>query len=189
MATETFANDRVKQFETVIHWVQVATKQVFETMLNLEIECGPVRSDQRTSVQSAGIMAMVGMAGAVSGNGCLCFSKRFACLLASRFLMTEYTEVDDDVLDAVAELSNMVVGSLKTVLEEKSGPMGLSVPTVVCGENYLTRTAAIGDRFVLDFKCNTGGQHEEFVITVCLITEQKNRNYLNELAEFHARLA
>lgn len=188
MGAEITEADLVKQYEPVIYWVQESTRQVFSTMLNLKIECGPVRSEHRTSVQSAGIVAMVGMAGAISGNGCLCFTKRFACRLASLFLMTEYTEVEDDVLDAVAELSNMVVGGLKTALEEKSGPMGLSVPTVVCGENYLTRTAPIGDRFSLDFTCLDGVRTESFVITVCLITEQKNRNYLRELAEFHARL-
>jgi chemotaxis protein CheX len=178
----------LKQYETLMRYVQDSTKQVFSTMLDLEIQCGPVRCDTRTSVQSAGIMAMVGMAGAISGSGCLCFSKKFACKLASRFLMTEYNEVGDDVLDAVAELSNMVVGGLKTALEEDSGPMGLSVPTVVYGENYLTRTAAIGDRFVLEFMCDQGQEREQFDITVCLITERKNRNYLRELAEFHARL-
>jgi len=188
MGAELMGNDIVKQYETVIHWVQEATKQVFATMLDLEIKCGAVRSDHRTSVQSAGIMTMVGMAGGVSGSGCLCFSKRFACRLASRFLMSEYREVDDDVLDAAAELGNMVVGGLKTFLEEKSGPMGLSVPTVVCGENYLTRTAPTGDRLVLDFTCGEGGEQERFTVTVCLITERKNRNYLNEMAEFHARL-
>jgi chemotaxis protein CheX len=102
--------------------------------------------------------------------------------------MTECTEVNDDVMDAVAELSNMVVGSLKTVLEEESGPMGLSVPTVVWGEKYVTRSATIGDRFVLEFWSGESDDREDFTITVCLITEQKNRNYLRELAEFHARL-
>jgi hypothetical protein len=66
--------------------------------------------------------------------------------------------------------------------------MGLSVPTVVCGQNFLNRSAPIGDRFVLDFKCRDEEEQEKFVITVCLITEAKNRNYLRELAEFHARL-
>ena len=57
-------------------------------------------------------------------------------------LMTESTAVDEDVLDAVAELTNMIIGSVKTDLEQHLGPLGLSIPTVVFGRNFKTRTSA-----------------------------------------------
>ena len=41
--------------------------------------------------------------------------------------------MNEEVLDAMAQLTNMIVGSVKVELESKLGPLGLSVPTVVYG--------------------------------------------------------
>ncbi len=56
-------------------------------------------------------------------------------------LMTEAPSVNEDVLDAVAELTNMIIGNVKTELEAQVGPLGLSIPTVVYGRNFQTKTA------------------------------------------------
>jgi hypothetical protein len=47
----------------------------------------------------------------------------------SPFLMSEFDAIDDEVLDAVAGITNMIVGNVKTALEEKLGAMGLTTPT------------------------------------------------------------
>lgn len=176
------------QHAAMIEVVRESTRQTITTMLNLEVECGPVYSEQRVTIPSSGIVAMVGLAGAVGGNGCLFMSKKLACLFASKFLMAEYDEVNDEVMDAAAELCNMIIGGLKTVLEEERGPMGLSVPTVVFADNYVTRSANLGERFVIEFKTGEGDYRDTFSVQVCLIGEPQNRNYLKQLADFHARL-
>jgi chemotaxis protein CheX len=50
--------------------------------------------------------------------------------------------VDEDVLDAVAELTNMIVGNIKNILEEKLGTMAISIPTVVYGRNFKFKSFA-----------------------------------------------
>jgi chemotaxis protein CheX len=157
-------------------------------MLGLTVTPLEISLDTRSTVSNAGLVAMVGMAGPVSGSGCLCFSKSFGCYAASRFLMAEYSDVNDEVLDAVAEIANMIVGGLKTALEEDLGPMGLSIPTVVFGENYMTRSPSMVQRMVLSFGCSEEGIQETFTVMISLVSESQNRNYLRELAEFHARL-
>ena len=42
------------------------------------------------------------------------------------------------MLDAVAEVTNMIIGNVKTVLESRLGAMGLSTPTVIYGRNFQT---------------------------------------------------
>jgi CheY-specific phosphatase CheX len=59
--------------------------------------------------------------------------------IASKLLMVDYETVDDDVLDAVAEVSNMIVDNIKTALEDTLGPMGRSVPAVAFGGDFETR--------------------------------------------------
>ena len=58
---------------------------------------------------------MVGVAGSWTGTGHMSCSPQFAQKLAGALLMTEYDSVNEDVLDAVAEVANMIVGNVKTI--------------------------------------------------------------------------
>jgi chemotaxis protein CheX len=181
--------DILKKHEQILEVVRDTTTSVFGTMLGMSVAPVATEVETNTTVTQEGIVAMVGMAGAVSGSGCLSISNNFACTAASRFLMGEYTEVNDEVLDAVAELANMIVGGLKTALENDFGPMGLSIPTIVFGDNYVTRSPSLGERMVVKFHCEEPDIDENFNILICLIGQNQNRSYLRELAEFHAHLA
>jgi len=57
------------------------------------------------------------------------------------------------VLDAVAELANIIIGNAKNLLEEELGPMGMSIPTVIFGRNFTTRSAGQGEWIVAPFHC------------------------------------
>jgi chemotaxis protein CheX len=181
--------DIIKKHEHLLTVIQNITSQVFSTMLDLTVVPDAVSVHTEPLIPSNGLVALVGMAGAVSGSGCLCLSRTLACQAASRFLMAEYAEVNDEVLDAVAELSNMIIGGLKTSLEEELGPMGLSLPTIIFGDNYVTRSPSLGERIVVSFRCEDGEVSEQFSIVVCLISQNQSRSYLSELATFHARLS
>ncbi len=173
----------------VLRVVEATTIDTFATMLGMEVKPTAMTVETKNTTSNAGLMAVLGMAGAVSGSGSLCMSEKLACRAASRFLMSDYSEVNDEVLDAISELCNMIVGGLKTTLEEQYGPMGLSMPTVVYGKDYLTRSSNLGRRINVCFQCTDDNFSDEFYVGVCLITENSNRSYLSELAAFHARLA
>ena len=49
-------------------------------------------------------------------------------------LMTELQEFNNDVKDAIGEVSNMIAGNVKTKMSEKYGEMHLSIPIVIAGE-------------------------------------------------------
>jgi chemotaxis protein CheX len=132
---------------------------------------------------------MVGIAGAVSGNVCVRISNQLSCALAGQLLMSEYPEVNEEVLDAIAEVANMIVGGLKTNLEDRFGPMGLSLPTVLSAERYIARSPALGQRFTIAFRCPYNGVAEPFSIHMCLISEKSSNTYLKELAELHSKLS
>ena len=181
--------DILEKNDHVLRVVQSTTIDVFSTMLGMTVNLKNVSVETKNTKTNEGLMAVLGMAGAVSGSGSFCLSEALACRAASRFLMTDYTEVNDEVLDAVSELCNMIVGGLKTTLEEQFGPMGLSMPTVISGKDYVTRSSSMGERINVYFEYEDEDMKEEFNVVVCLITENSNRSYLRELASFHARLA
>jgi len=76
----------------------------------------------------------------------------------------DYTEVNEDVLDAISEIANMISGNFKTIAETYLGPLGLSIPTVVYGLNFSARTAGKEKWMVVPFAC--GDEIIEF--KVCL---------------------
>jgi chemotaxis protein CheX len=84
-------------------------------------------------------------------------------------LMTESPAVNEEVLDAIAELTNMIVGNVKTDLERHLGPLGLSIPTVVYGRNFKTRSAGSTEWIVVRFRWGD----EEMQARVCLAQRER----------------
>ena len=80
---------------------------------------------------------ILGMVGHNSGTATLNFGERGMLYLASKFLGEEFTEVNDDVLDAAMELGNMVAGCMKGVLRgTRFEVANISLPSLVIGAKY-----------------------------------------------------
>jgi chemotaxis protein CheX len=122
-----------------------SAKDVFSTMLGGELSGGEVTVEATNSEPTDGVVSLIGIAGSWAGTGSLSCSPAVACRICAAMLLTEAKAVDEDVLDAVAELTNMIIGSVKTDLERELGPLGLSIPTVVFGRNFKTRSAGTAE--------------------------------------------
>jgi chemotaxis protein CheX len=139
--------------EEIISMVVTATKEVFGTMLNLPLDFAEARLEPVHPATYDGVVALIGVAGPWTGTGRISCSPEFACTMAGALLMTSYEAVDEEVMDAVAEVSNMVVGNVKTLLEERVGQLALSIPTVIYGRSYKTRSAGVIEWTVAPFHC------------------------------------
>src|SRR5271166_3145080 len=133
--------------------IRAATQNVFSTMLDLEIKAGEVEIGDTSSSQRTGVVALLGFAGDWMGSGALCCEGRFGCRMAAQLLMSEYDSVNEEVLDAIAEVANMIIGNVKTVLEQRLGAMGLSTPTVIYGRNFETRNVGSREWVSVPFTC------------------------------------
>lgn len=148
----------------VVESIQNSAAQVFSTMLGVEISRSGVSVENGTPDANDGVVSFIGLAGNWAGTGSLTCSPALACRICSRMLMTETTSVDEDVLDAVAEVTNMIIGGVKTDLEQQVGPLGLSIPTVVFGRNFKTRSAGSTEWTVVRFQW----EDEQLVVRLCL---------------------
>lgn len=142
--------------ELIVKAACSAAEEVFATMLGLQITPSPAHVEVGSSATGEPVVALIGLAGAWMGTGMLCCSPEFACKVSSLMLMADYQSVDSDVLDAVAEISNMVFGNIKTVLEEHVGPLGLSIPTVIFGRNFATKSVGQQPWTVIDINTEAG---------------------------------
>src|SRR5215831_16146518 len=89
-----------------------ATHEVFSTMLGSEITQAEVSVDCVTPEASDGVVSLIGLAGAWAGMGSVSCSPSLACRICSQMLMTDSSYVDEEVLDAVAELTNIIIGGV-----------------------------------------------------------------------------
>ncbi len=138
--------------------------QVFATMLDtgiLEIPAdhAPVPGNEER------VVALIGFGGEHTGNCMITCSKLVACKVASTMLMEEYLALNDEVMDAFGEISNMVFGNVKTDLEEHLGPLRLSIPTVIVGEKFNIRNVSNPAWVVVKF--NVYGR-EEVDVRMCV---------------------
>lgn len=141
--------------DEIVDMVVKATTEVFGTMLNLPLDTAEAHLEPVHPATYDGVVALIGVAGPWTGTGRISCSPEFACAMAGALLMSEFESVDEDVMDAVAEVANMVVGNVKTLLEERVGPLGLSIPTVIFGRSYKTRSAGVMEWTLVPFRCGS----------------------------------
>lgn len=154
----------IPDHDHLVKIVRDATNEVFSTMLGSELGQCDAYVDTASPPAGDGIHSFVGLAGSWVGTGSISCTSAFACKISSQFLMAEYTSVNEDVLDAIAEITNMIIGNVKTFLEVDLGPMGLSIPTVIFGRNFASRTVGTFEWTVVPFEL----EGERIHIQICL---------------------
>jgi chemotaxis protein CheX len=155
----------VNQHESLIFKALVdSTVQVFSTMLGVEVVAGPRTVERGLPEVNDGVVSFIGLAGCWTGAGSLVCSPGLACRACAQMLMTEAPAVNDEVLDTVAELTNMIIGGVKTEIEGELGPLGLSIPTVVYGRNFKAKGGAHMEWTVAPFDW----EGEQLLVKLCL---------------------
>lgn len=149
----------------LVNMIVTASVSVFQTMLGMDVVAREPFCNRDAPGPTVGVLALIGFAGRWSGTGTLACNSAIACKIADALFMSEHTVVEDEVLDAVAEMANMILGNVKTELEDLFGTMYLSVPTVVYGRNFTTRSLGKKEWIVVPFDL-LGDQIE---IRICLI--------------------
>lgn len=104
--------------------------ETFQTMLNCELVRGQPYLRQEPDGSFA-VSGVIGLSGDAIGAVVVGFTKEAALQAASALLMSEATELNTDVKDAIGEIANMVAGAAKAKLEGLR--LAISLPNVVTG--------------------------------------------------------
>jgi chemotaxis protein CheX len=164
----------------IVNGLQEATEEVFSTMLALEVVFGESYTEINPMGQSEAIIAVIGLAGEWIGTASICCSAAMGCRMASQMLATEFAEVNEEVLDAISEVANMIIGCFKTAAEDHLGPLGLSIPTVIYGLSFSARSPGRERWIVVPLSCGD----DTVKVKICL-TPNRSLPRLGSLGSVH----
>ena len=108
------------------------------------------------------ITGIIGMASEkLSGSLVLSFSKPCILhILAKMFNEPVKDTIDDDVVDAVGEITNMICGGVKAELSKKNYTFNIATPTMIKGKGVEISYQNSAPTIVIPFKT----EHGDFVI-------------------------
>lgn len=118
------------------HFVD-AVVEVFSTMLATEVHLMGVDDDPSWKPEVTGI---IGLSGVISGDIVVDLDADVAIGATAALLGEPSSEIDDTVIDAVGELTNMIAGGAKTRLV--GCDLRLALPTVITGTSRAIRFAS-----------------------------------------------
>jgi chemotaxis protein CheX len=121
--------------------LELSAREVFDIMLGTKLQ-----SIESTANSNDGeFTALVGLAGSLCGVLSIRCNDQAARIMASKMLGMPPEEVDNDSWDALGEIANMIAGNFKGKLSGVGNHCMLSVPTIIVGSDYETRSMAAGN--------------------------------------------
>jgi len=113
-------------------------KEVFETMIFMDLE--EFEDSDNAADEANSLLGLITFRNSI--EGCLTIRSSIPCarLIAGNMLGVDTPEEinalsNDEVCDAFGEVTNMVMGSIKSRIQTEVGEVSVSIPTVVCGNN------------------------------------------------------
>lgn len=109
-----------------------ATSRLFETMIRVPLKLGrpSLRRPEDRPFKLYRFSAVLDLSGPVAGRIVLSFSHPVAAALTSALAGKDLSKLDDELLDALGEIANMIVGGAKPTLPD-AGQLRISPPQVL----------------------------------------------------------
>lgn len=162
--TKDFLDDLQTSEDELLKQLTRDVEEVFCTMVGMEdLLHLPVQVAPETHFKDC-ITAMVGFAGMYNGLVSLHAPRQLSLAFTSGMLGMEVTDVDDDVRDALGEITNMIAGSFKQHISPGGADIKISTPSIVCGDDYFVNAGNNIDALTLRFATD----EEWFIISIAL---------------------
>ncbi len=147
-----------------------AAVKVLQTMAFTEPRVGEPFLKGKTPLSQGDITGIVGLTGATKGSLAVSFSETAILQVVSNMLGEAFKEMNDEVRDAVGEITNMICGDARRMLAEIGYQFQGAIPTIIEGKNHKICHVFRGSILVIPF---TIGEEGVFFLEVCF---EENRS-------------
>lgn len=148
--------ERIEFKSEVIRPFLESTINVLKTMAF--IDCKPGKPFVKKGKEPRGdVTGLIGLASpTISGSMALVFSEDSILEIVSGMLGEKFSEVNDDVLDCVGELTNMISGGARAGLAKLNMKFEMAIPTMIQGAHHLVEHKTKGAVIVIPFTIESG---------------------------------
>jgi chemotaxis protein CheX len=139
-----------------------ATLNVLETMAFTTADAGKpyLKKDQ---VARGDVSGVIGLTGEVKGTMSISFTEESILPIVSSVLKEDIKEMNDEIKDAVGEITNVISGQARQELEALGRSLSAAIPTVIMGKNHTIRHITTHPIIAVPFSTNDG----DFTIEIC----------------------
>lgn len=140
-----------------------ATLNVLETMafVKAEAEKPYLKKD---NIAQGDVSGVVGITGSANGTISVTFDESCILKIVSNMLGEEIKEINNEISDAVGEITNMISGQARREIEQIGKTFHGAIPTVITGKNHKLISMVKGPKIAIPFKTDAGN----FIIEICL---------------------
>ena len=140
-----------------------ATLNVLETMAFVKSKAGKpyLKKDNEAIGDVSGI---IGITGETNGTIYVTFDEPCILKIVSNMFGEEMKEINNEITDAVGELTNMISGQARKELEEIGKVFHGAIPSVITGKNHKLMPMTKGPKIAIPFKTDSG----KFTVEVAL---------------------
>jgi chemotaxis protein CheX len=140
-----------------------ATLNVLEIMA--KVSCRVEKPYIKIDATARGdVTGLIGLSGVARGSVSVTFDEASILKIVSNLLGETIETINEEIRDAVGEITNMISGQARKELSEKGRIFKASIPTVITGKNHeirhLTKDPVIAIPFITD--------EGRFMIEICL---------------------
>ena len=142
-----------------------ATLHVLKVQANVTAENEKIYAKKPGDKFVGDISGVIGIVSeSFNGSVIISFPEKTFLNVMGGMLGEVYTEVNKDILDGAGEITNMIFGQAKIVLNEKGYGIKTALPSVVTGKDHSLSTMTKGMIVVVPFKSSAG----DFFVEICL---------------------
>lgn len=139
-----------------INPVLTSMVNVLSTMAQLEPT--PGKPSIKRDARALGVVtSTIGLEGPqAQGSLAISFPRPVILAIVERMLEMETDGTDETARDLTGEISNMVMGGAKVLLEEQGYDFGLTIPSVQAGDDHVVKHTVEGPTILLPFGTSAG---------------------------------
>lgn len=142
-----------------------ATLRVLKIQAGIDANAGKIylkKTDEKLLGDISGVIGIVSES--FNGSVVISFPEKTFLAVMSGMLGEVYTEVNKDILDGAGEITNMIFGQAKVVLNDLGYGIKTAIPTVISGKDHSMSGITNGTTVVVPFQSTVG----EFFAEICL---------------------
>jgi len=132
-----------------------ATLNVLETMAFIKSDAQKPYL-KKDNVAKGDVSGVVGFTGETNGTVFITFDESCILKIVSNMFGEQINEINDEIKDAVGELTNMISGQARKELEEIGKVFQGAIPSVVSGKNHEIKPLTKGPKIAIPFKTDFG---------------------------------